>query len=176
MDANSYLAIAVRNIETSRKLLEWGDYNESVRLSQQVVEKVLKHILETTNDASVTKFMKLHKLPKLYSEAEKRNTKILPITNKDILATLTLYYFDANYPGEDFVLLGKDEAKRLYEFAKNFIDNTLLMMEAAADERSFYPGTYYFHHPKDQGTYEGQFTEDGNWQWVNSQWIDARNK
>jgi len=123
MDSNSYLAIAIRNIETNKKMLEWGDYNDSVRYSQQVVEKVLKHLLETTKDAEVTKLMKLHNLRKLYSEAKNRNIKILPKVNTDTLAALTDYYFDTNYPGDNFILVEKEEAERMYVFAKKFIDS-----------------------------------------------------
>jgi len=121
VEANSYLAIALRNIKTNRKLLGWGDYNDSARYSQQVVEKTLKHLLETTNDVSVTKFFKLHNLSKLYSEVENRNIKTLPQVDKDILAVLTDYYYDTNYPGDNFVLIKKEEAERAYKFAKNFI-------------------------------------------------------
>ena len=122
MEPNSYIAIAIKNIETNKKLLDWGDYNDAVRYSRQVVEKVLKHLLETTKDAEVTKLMKLHNLKKLYIEVRDRNAKVLPIVNLDTLAALTDYYYDTNYPGDNFVLVNKEEAERMYEFAKNFLN------------------------------------------------------
>ena len=108
MNPNSYLAIAARNLATNKKLLEWGDYNDAAWYSQQVVEKVLMHLLETTQDAEVTKLMKLHNLKKLYTEAKDRKVKILPAVNIDTLAALTDYYFDTNYPGDNFILVEKD--------------------------------------------------------------------
>lgn len=137
MDPNSYLAIAYRNIETNKKMLEWGDYNDSVRYSQQVVEKVLKHLLETTCDAEVTKFMKLHKLKILYSEVMKKNIKELPEVNTDTLAALTDYYFDTNYPGDNFVLVEKEEAERMYLFARNFIDTFKKLSESVKEDTDF---------------------------------------
>ena len=66
--------------------------------------------------------MKLHNLKKLYVETRDRNIKALPTVNMDTLAALTDYYFDTNYPGDNFVLVEKEEAERMYEFAKNFLN------------------------------------------------------
>lgn len=117
MEANSYIAIAHRDLRSSKRNLSWGDCNLSVRLSQQAVEKLLKHQLEQTQDPSVIPFMRLHNLKKLYTELKLRCLNV-PEINIDKLNTLTGYYFDVNYPGDNFEIVEQVEGERMYAFAE----------------------------------------------------------
>jgi len=128
MDPNGYLALAQYDLRLSKKNLDWGDYNPAARYAQQAVEKYLKHILELSKDAEAVQFMKLHNLKRLHTEAKNR-VQGTPEISRANLALLTDYYFDTNYPGDDFQWLDKEQAKEAYEIAKEFLENPLLNLE-----------------------------------------------
>lgn len=129
MEANSYLGIAKRNLRTAKNLMGDGDFNDATRYAQQVVEKVLKHLLEQTQDPSVTGFMRIHNLRTLYTQAQKREVRHLPPLSRETLACLTTYYFDTNYPGDDYIEVTEEEAQEACQVAETFFENFLEMQK-----------------------------------------------
>lgn len=73
--------------------------NPSATLCQQVAEKMLKHILNEVEPSAQE--LKIHNLKKI-NIALKRNSIDLCLNNSN-LAYLTDFYFEARYPGDDYV-------------------------------------------------------------------------
>ena len=120
MDANTYLAIAKRNLKTAKTLYDAGDYNDAARYAQQSVEKVLKHLLETLDNPEMIPYMKLHNVKRLYKIASEHDLLTYDGSESRFMAALTDYYYDTNYPGENFEMIDAFEASEAYEFAKVF--------------------------------------------------------
>ncbi len=102
---NDYYSIACNDLEYLQAVLHLPFYNKMASDSQQIVEKLLKSVAELCSvDKTV---LNSHNLRKINQEI--KNCGIdLGLKAKD-LAMLTDYYFDARYPGDDFVVVTKEE-------------------------------------------------------------------
>lgn len=85
------------------------NYNPIAVTAQNVAERFLKHIIQTyllEND--YTQVLRSHKLITLY----KAINDIYPdfILDKNVLRVLTDYYFDARYPGADYIVVSRQNA------------------------------------------------------------------
>jgi len=115
MDNYSYADIALEDLQASKALLALQMYNHSARLCQQYVEKIFKEIIFRLGSEEKDMFaLHHHNVYKLSSRvAELTNTKF----SKDDIGffrSLTDYYFDTNYPGENYVRIQKEEADEVY--------------------------------------------------------------
>lgn len=125
MAEHTYRSIAQRDLKEAAIMYEHGAYNTVARFSQQVVEKTMKQLLESTADTEVYKFLKMHNLSALYRELVAR--QLLPFSSemRNYLAILKDYYFDLNYPGENYREVSPDEAKEALNFATAFLADFL---------------------------------------------------
>lgn len=103
-------------------------YNHIAVFSQQVVEKLLKHIVyefcvgEEGADTALNK----HNLRKLHSIIMNRGID-LGIDRKD-LTFIEDYYFEARYPGDNFIVVNEFDANEcvdIVEFVKNKVGDFL---------------------------------------------------
>lgn len=79
--------------------IDSGINNPSAALCQQVAEKMLKHVLTEVEPSAQE--LKIHNLKKI-NIALKRNSIDLYLNSSD-LAYLTDFYFEARYPGDDYI-------------------------------------------------------------------------
>lgn len=112
MNNNNYLSIAKLDLKSAKHLI---DINPQIvpSLCTQAIEKELKHYITEYIyiEGDDLRIMKGHNLKKLA-----RATDIKSIDEYIVdLTDLTDYYFDTRYPGESFIEISYDEAKRIYE-------------------------------------------------------------
>ena len=111
-----YLDIARRDLESAKIMLDSGFYNNSVRFCQQYAEKLFKHKIQTSGsgDGDVG-LLHSHRIQKLAN----RVCQLTGIEfSKDELlmfSDLTSYYYDTNYPGDEYVDVDEDTAKQVYQ-------------------------------------------------------------
>lgn len=110
MITNNYYGIAINDYKYFVKQLKLESYNHTAIQAQQVVEKLLKHLVAVfcvghveANDA-----LNKHSLKKINAILKESDIN-LSINLKD-LTFLQDYSFDARYPGYDFVEVSKEEA------------------------------------------------------------------
>ena len=88
------------------------DYNNPLAIqAQQIVEKLLKHMIEDyCQEENPKELLRSHKLQSIYMSIN----RIYPNfqLNRDDLLFLSSFYYDARYPGVDFVKVDKDDALR----------------------------------------------------------------
>ncbi|MEF9960588.1 MAG: HEPN domain-containing protein [Cellulosilyticaceae bacterium] len=127
----NYYRIALNDFKYLQYNIEREDediYNRNAILCEQVVEKLLKHIVERscfTEDYSA--LLKGHNLVKLYKAIVEEGIELELSIN--MLRTLKDYYFDANYPGDNFILLTKEEVMEAYTFTKEALDKVKQFVE-----------------------------------------------
>ena len=112
---NSYKELALYDLRKIEAGLAYELWNAVGRDSQQACEKYLKHYLQEKH--MLTKELsRTHNLVKLI--------KAIPDYDRELckqLAGIYGYYFDTNYPGDDFVELSKEDAEEAKNIAKDLI-------------------------------------------------------
>lgn len=89
--------------------------------SQQIVEKLLKYILEEILvEEDNTELLRSHKLRTLESTIESQLGDC--VMSKDDARFLTDFYFDARYPGDDFILVTYEDVNRCIDIVSKVID------------------------------------------------------
>lgn len=133
MKQNSYYAIACNDIAYLEAVGDTGYYNQPAAICQQVVEKLLKSVIERLYiEDNITDILRSHSLKTL----GRALTSVLPTVDISIkdLAYLTNYYFDTRYPGPDYHIVSKedfDECKRIMYDVKEEVDKVLALLEEA---------------------------------------------
>jgi len=125
----SYLELSNRDYEYASQMYNLDYYNPCGRFCQQSVEKRLKHFINIKGNSSDLRKFSTHNLRVLYqrvcsllSQATDRQTELE-------LANLSDYYFDTNYPNDNFLELSKENAQKSLEITKeinNWIDASLI--------------------------------------------------
>ena len=123
MAQSNYLTIAKRDLREAEIMFSHGAYNTVSRFCQQAVEKTMKYLLEQTGDTEVYAFLRVHNLSVLYRELVSRELLTFDKEVRGYLAILKDYYYDLNYPGENYRDIEEDEAKEALEFAQRFVEN-----------------------------------------------------
>lgn len=110
MITNSYYGVAMNDYSYLIRQLPLESYNHTAIQSQQVVEKLLKHLIEIfcVSNEEANDTLSKHNLKKINWLLKSCGID-LKIQIKD-LTFLQDYYFDARYPGYDFVTVTKEEA------------------------------------------------------------------
>mgnify|MGYP004684519513 CR=1 FL=1 len=108
---NSYFSLAFNDLQYLAMYREDDEnsYNRVTIEAQQVVEKILKGIVEECEGIAYDDKVKLlgtHNLRKLGETVNKYCNVNISITN---LAFLKDFYFDARYPGDNFILATKED-------------------------------------------------------------------
>jgi len=120
----SYREIAHEDLLAAGEMLKARLNNHAVRLCQQYVEKILKECLSINSaDEADIYLLHTHKLVRL-AERCKILTKVL-FSDAEImlLHELTDYYFDANYPGENYLKVSAERALAIYDQVVQFKEN-----------------------------------------------------
>lgn len=127
----SYYDIAMNDFKYLQFAIEMKDkdfYNRNAILCEQVVEKLLKHIVQNfCFKEDYTGLLKGHNLVKLYKAIVDEEIEIK--ISKNMLRTLKDYYFDANYPGDNFILVDEDELNEAYEFTKEVVEKVFKFLD-----------------------------------------------
>ena len=113
MIKNTYIAIAENDLEYLEAVLKTGNtfYNQLAVQCQQVAEKFLKGYLDNLFlEEDVADLLRKHNMKKI---AAKLN-ELKPDLKLDTvgLAYLTDFYFDAQYPEDDFYTVSKEEFEK----------------------------------------------------------------
>jgi HEPN domain-containing protein len=122
MGSPSYKDIAEKDLKSAEDLLEYseGNYNLIARLAEQYVEKLLKHVIERKGGTEHLPLLSSHNLTKMYDVLVQLDIIKSVQTDRLFMSQLKDYYFDMNYPGDNYRELGKEEAVLALDFAKAF--------------------------------------------------------
>lgn len=111
----SYYDIAINDfkyLELSMNLEE-KFYNQMSIACQQIAEKLLKQIIvECYTGDNVESLFKTHNLKRLYYAVHESMPSFILDTKE--LANLTDFYFDAKYPGDDYIDVNKEMFEDCY--------------------------------------------------------------
>lgn len=88
------------------------DYNNPLAIqAQQITEKFLKYIVEYyCQDENPNELLRSHKLHSIYIAIHRMYPEFE--LNRDDLLFLSSFYYDARYPGVDFVQVDQEDALR----------------------------------------------------------------
>lgn len=131
LNSYNYYRIALNDLKYLEYNIGHDDediYNRNAIMCEQIVEKLLKHVVERycfKEDYSA--LLKGHNLVKLYKAVVDEGISIDLSVN--MLRTLKDYYFDANYPGDNFILVSKEEVNEAYEFVKVAVEQVRNIIE-----------------------------------------------
>ncbi len=106
---NEYYSIALGDLEYLQATLHLPYYNNIAIAAQQVAEKMLKSVVELSS-VNCESLLRSHNLRALYDEAFKQFS-VSPVNRGD-LSMLKDYYFDAKYPGDNFVNVTEAECEQ----------------------------------------------------------------
>ena len=123
MKTHSYLYFAKKDLQAAQTMLAHGMYDHCVRLCQQYIEKSFKEALDNNGEGEADQFLlhthRVHRLATRCSEILKikftREEKLL-------FRQLTHYYFDTNYPNEDYTEVTIEEAQEIMTQTLQFQD------------------------------------------------------
>lgn len=139
---NDYYEIAYNNLLYLQATLHLPFYNDIAVLAQQIAEKMLKSVAERVNIENL-QMMRSHNLRALYDSVRMQYPE--PVIDRGALSMLKDYYFDAKYPGENFVTVTKEECAECLNVMYDVIDyvhavRRALYLECYEIERKFLPG------------------------------------
>jgi len=128
---NSYKELSLYDMKSAAANHKYELWNKVGKECQQACEKYLKYYLQHRHLLSET-LETTHNLKKLLRE--------IPDYDKDLYKDLSVvggYYFETNYPGDNFIILDKEMADEAIETAKNlisYIDGLILTEESEEKE------------------------------------------
>jgi len=136
----SYADIALDDLRASKELLNLQMYNHSTRLCQQYVEKMFKEVLVHLGTSEKDMYsLSIHNIYKLSLRiSDLTKTKF---TKDDVgfFRGLTDFYFDTNYPSENYVRIQSDEANDVYISTVLFADRLQpILSENIKDSATLY--------------------------------------
>jgi len=111
MDRNEYYSIAMDDLLYLQHNLDTTHYNQIAAGSQQVAEKLLKSILELVQPEAES-LLCGHNLRKIYEAIPKDEGMKLSIRD---LSFLKDQYFETRYPGDNFVIVTREECSECLE-------------------------------------------------------------
>ena len=117
----SYADIAKKDLLAVKEMLRAGLYNHSARLCQQYVEKIFKTcIAQHSSDETDIALLHTHKLARLAERCGALHKIVFSRLEMAFFRELTDYYFDTNYPGDDYIELSEAEAIQTYDEVLRF--------------------------------------------------------
>lgn len=121
---NDYYDIAYNNLLYLEHALSTNFYNDIVVGAQQVSEKMLKSVLEQVCDMQddVDKLLRSHNLRAIYDRIKMEVGDFS--LDRGELSILKDYYFDAKYPGDNFVNVTREECAECLEMMYRVIEET----------------------------------------------------
>jgi len=112
---NSYKELALYDVKAAKANYEYELWNKVGKECQQSCEKYLKHYLQQKHLLSES-LERTHNLKKLFreiSDYDKAMYKALSVVGD--------YYFETNYPGDNFLILDKEMADEAMETVNELI-------------------------------------------------------
>ncbi|MCL2056002.1 MAG: HEPN domain-containing protein [Oscillospiraceae bacterium] len=112
---NSYKELALYDMKSAEANYNYELWNKVGRECQQVCEKYLKYYLQENHLLS-NELGRTHNLRKLM--------RAIVNFDKDICKDLSVvggYYFEANYPGDSFIMLDREMADEAIETSRRLI-------------------------------------------------------
>jgi len=112
----SYKELALYDMKSAEASYEYELWNKVGRESQQICEKYIKHYLQE-HHLLTEELGRTHNLKKLL--------KSIPNYDNDIyrqISIVTGYYYETNYPGENYIELDKEMADEAIEIAKSLME------------------------------------------------------
>lgn len=94
------------------------DYNNPLAIqAQQIVEKLLKHVIECyCQEENPKEILRSHKLQSIYMVIHRIYPQFK--LKRDDLLFLSSFYYDARYPGVDFVKVDENDAIRCIQIVE----------------------------------------------------------
>lgn len=119
MSGNDYYAIAHNDLLYLQATLGTTLYNQIAVQAEQVTEKMLKSVAERYC-LGIEKLLGTHNLRAIYDQIHKE----LPTftLNRHRLSTLKDLYYDAKYPGDNYVQVSRDDCTECLELMYETID------------------------------------------------------
>ena len=113
---NSYIGLAKNDYDYLQATRHLKHYNNIAVQCQQVCEKLLKAVIERTLPNANTE-LRTHNLKRMYDSIK---TYIrIPREHELYLGSFSDYYFDARYPGDDFVEVSEEDVNLCLEITDN---------------------------------------------------------
>jgi len=124
MENNSYLALAKRDLFNAQELfgVTTTGYNVVARLSQQAVEKAMKHSIEEQGNEKYFPLLSTHNTARLYDAIVTLGIIEENRADKKEMLLLKNYYYDTNYPGENYIEIDRETAEEALAFAGEFME------------------------------------------------------
>ena len=117
----TYKQIADRDLKDAETLLTAGSFSSAGRFAQQAVEKSLKHFIDINGDTNDIPLLTTHNTVRLYEKVVELGGLEHNKEYKKMMLILKSYYYDTNYPSDDFRELDEEEATDAVNFAKELI-------------------------------------------------------
>jgi len=137
-EIGSYLYIAQRDLANAKDIQRENLATLCGRTAEQAVEKALKAFLASEGDETDYKLLNTHKPFRVYSRCVKYGFA-LELSNEELhlLKNLDSYYYDTNYPGNDFFEISLNEAVQSVQLAEKIVRYvTDFFMQELGDEES----------------------------------------
>lgn len=127
---NDYYFIACENLRFLQDsiVMNMSYYNNFAILAQQITEFLLKSVAERTC-IDIEKLMQSHNLRAIYQEINKYEGTF--ILDKYKLSMLKDFYFDARYPGDNFVEVDKATCNDCLDIMYEVLEQTNIYREQA---------------------------------------------
>lgn len=133
-NGKSYYDIAERDYQYFMQYQNIIDpeYNNPLAIqAQQIVEKLLKHIIECyCQEEDPREILRSHKLQSIYLTINRIYPEFQ--LNRNDLLFLSSFYYDARYPGVDFIMVNEEDAIRcvqIVEEVKLAVDEFIMNMK-----------------------------------------------
>lgn len=110
-----------------------GNYNGVASLCAQSAEKYLKAVLEVTFAEDALNLMHSHNLRAITNKLKESFPK-LSLSSKD-MKWLGDFYFDARYPGDNFVEVNKEDALECLRITEDLQEKVTALLEQIQIER-----------------------------------------
>lgn len=118
---NDFYAIACEDIRYLQATLHLPYYNQIAVQSQQVAEKMIKSVAERSC-VGIEKLMHSHNLRALYDAIHEVEAEYC--LNRGMLSMLKDFYFDAKYPGDNFVTVSKQDCQECLDTMYEVVEQT----------------------------------------------------
>lgn len=119
-NGKSYYDIAERDYQYFMQYKNMIDpeYNNPLAIqAQQIVEKLLKHIIECyCQEEDPREILRSHKLQSIYLTINRIYPEFQ--LNRNDLLFLSSFYYDARYPGVDFIMVNEEDAIRCVQIVE----------------------------------------------------------
>ena len=121
---NDYYDIAYNNLLYLEYTFATNYYNDITVGAEQIAEKMLKSVLELVCDENddIDKLLHSHNLRAIYDRIHRECDSFC--LDRGHLSILKDYYFDAKYPGDNFVDVTEEECRECIEVMYDVIEQT----------------------------------------------------